>query len=121
MKYTIRAYLNTELELEVDAENQAQAESIAKSIPASCWVVLNDESLTISDIHCHKYTIKLVCGYWIEEPARIINQFRVALEEWDSIEDAEDESIFFYMDGKPLEVGSIIAEGFVVTEISDDC
>jgi hypothetical protein len=117
MKYTIRAYLNTELELEVDAEDQAQAESIAKSIPASCWVVLNDESLTISDIHCHKYTIKECSGYWVDDPLRIITGVRVALEAWDCEEDHEDESVFFYMDNEPLRVGSFIAEGFVVTEI----
>ena len=31
--------------------------------------------------------------------------------------DPFDEFIFFYMDGKPLKVGDIIAGNFVVTEI----
>ena len=41
----------------------------------------------------------------------------IALGSWDEIEDAEDESIFYYMDGQPLEVGMILGDGFVVTSV----
>jgi hypothetical protein len=44
---------------------------------------------------------------------------RVALESWDEVEDHIDESVFYYMDDRPLQVGAIIAEGFVVTEIEE--
>jgi hypothetical protein len=33
------------------------------------------------------------------------------------VEDHWDESIFYYMDNQPLQVGSVIAEDFIVTEI----
>jgi hypothetical protein len=55
-------------------------------------------------------------GYWEDEPDNIYS-VTVALGEWDGIEDAEDETIFFYADGEPLEVGAILADNFVVTEI----
>ena len=41
----------------------------------------------------------------------------VAKGSWDGIEDAEDERIFYYMDGAELKVGDIISDGFVVVEI----
>lgn len=44
----------------------------------------------------------------------------IALGSWDEEEDEEDESIFYYMDGEPLEVGMILTDGFVVTRIEDD-
>lgn len=43
----------------------------------------------------------------------------IALDSWDESEDAEDEQIFFYMDGQPLEVGMILGDGFVVTNIEE--
>ena len=43
----------------------------------------------------------------------------IALGSWDEEEDAEDESIFYYMDSEPLEVGMIISDGFVVTNIEE--
>lgn len=43
----------------------------------------------------------------------------IALGSWDENEDAEDEQIFFYMDGQPLEVGMILGDGFVVTNIEE--
>jgi hypothetical protein len=55
-------------------------------------------------------------GYWEDEPDNIYSVI-VALGEWDGIEDAEDEKIFFYADGEPLKVGAILADNFVVTEI----
>jgi len=41
----------------------------------------------------------------------------IALGSWDDVEDAEDERIFFYMDGEPLEVGTIVSQDFVVVSI----
>jgi hypothetical protein len=66
-----------------------------------------------------KYTIKVCSGYWTDEPTRILSGVRVALESWDGVEDYIDESVFYYMDDRPLQVGAIIAEGFVVTEIEE--
>jgi len=43
----------------------------------------------------------------------------IALGSWDEIEDAENEGIFYYMDGEPLEVGVILSDGFVVTHIDE--
>jgi len=45
---------------------------------------------------------------------------KIALGSWDEQEDAEDESIFHYMDGEPLEIGMILTDGFVVTYIDGD-
>lgn len=44
----------------------------------------------------------------------------IALNSWDENEDAEDEQIFFYMDGQPLEVGMILGDGFVVSHIDEE-
>lgn len=43
----------------------------------------------------------------------------IALGSWDEIEDAEDERIFYYMDGELLEVGAIVSDNFVVVRIGD--
>lgn len=43
----------------------------------------------------------------------------IALGSWDEIEDAEDERIFYYMDGEPLEVGTIVSDNFVVVRIEE--
>lgn len=67
-----------------------------------------------------KYKIKTCSGYYVDEPHRILSNARVALEAWDEVQDAENDTIFFYMDGEPLTVGSVIAEDFVVTEIEED-
>lgn len=64
-----------------------------------------------------KYTIKVCSGYWDDEPNRTLSGVRVALESWNEVEDHEDESVFYYMDNQPLQVGSVIAESFTVTEI----
>jgi hypothetical protein len=66
-----------------------------------------------------KYTIKTCSGYWADEPTRIYNGVRVALESWDKVEDHEDESVFYYMDNQPLQIGSVIAESFTVTTIEE--
>ncbi len=44
----------------------------------------------------------------------------IALGSWDEKEDAEDERIFYYMDGEPLEIGVILSDGFVVTHIDGE-
>ena len=44
----------------------------------------------------------------------------IALGSWDEEDDAEDESIFYYMDGEPLEMGMILTDGFVVTRIDGE-
>jgi hypothetical protein len=44
---------------------------------------------------------------------------KIALGWWNEKEDAEDESIFFYMDSEPLQVGTIISEHFLVTHIEE--
>ena len=63
-----------------------------------------------------KYTTSEVEGYWQDTPEET-RVYRVALEGWDEEEDEEDETIFYYMDGKPLAVGDVISDGFVVTSI----
>jgi hypothetical protein len=44
----------------------------------------------------------------------------IALGSWDGQEDEEDQRIFFYMDGEPLEIGMILTDGFVVTYIDGE-
>ena len=67
----------------------------------------------------NKYTIKICSGYWDDEPDRLLSGVQVALESWDEVEDHADESVFFYMDNEPLQIGSVIAESFTVTEIEE--
>jgi hypothetical protein len=66
-----------------------------------------------------KYETKLCEGYWEDEPDNIYS-VNIALEDWDEVEDHEDESIFFYMDGEPLVVGAIVADSFVITNIEEN-
>jgi hypothetical protein len=71
-----------------------------------------------------KYTTKYCTGFWLPDDP-LTRQVRfcdveIALGSWDGVGDAEDEGIFFYMDGKPLEVGVIISDGFVVVDIDED-
>ena len=63
-----------------------------------------------------KYETVTCEGYWDDDPENIF-EVTVALGEWDGIEDEEDRNIFYYMDGEPIEVGMIISDGFVVTEV----
>jgi len=44
---------------------------------------------------------------------------KIALGFWNEKEDAEDESIFYYMDDEPLQVGGYVCEDFVVTHIEE--
>jgi hypothetical protein len=75
-------------------------------------------------INMGKYTIKHCRGFWLPDdliaPRIRFAWVNIALESWDEEEDAEDESIFFYMDGKPLEEGLIISDGFVIVDIEGD-
>ena len=64
---------------------------------------------TVYDILDNPQSLKKTC-YTVE----------IALGSWDEEEDAEDESIFYYMDGKPLELGMVIADGYLVTHIEED-
>lgn len=71
-----------------------------------------------------KYTVKNCKGFYLPESptASRVDFFWVdiALDSWDEVEDYEDEAIFFYMDGQPLEVGSILDDGFVIVEIEGE-
>jgi hypothetical protein len=68
-----------------------------------------------------KYDTMKCTGFWLPvEPTDTKVHFvdvLIAKGDWDGEEDAEDERIFFYMDGAELNVGDIISEGFVVIEI----
>ena len=66
-----------------------------------------------------KYAYKTVTVHWIDAPHHSFT-VKVALGSWDGYNDADDEQIFYYMDGEPLIVGSTIAEGFVVTNIEGE-
>ena len=60
-----------------------------------------------------KYETVSASGYW-KDTNEPFEDMRVALGSWDEIEDWEDETIFFYLDGqKPLgDHGD-----FVITEV----
>jgi hypothetical protein len=71
-----------------------------------------------------KYQTKHCRGFFIPD---YINANKVdflwvdiALGSWDEVEDDEDRNIFFYMDGKPLEVGLILDDGFVIVDIEGE-
>ena len=70
-----------------------------------------------------KYEVKNCTGFYLPDNpiARKVDFFdvKIALDSWDEEEDAEDESIFYYMDGEPLEVGLILSDGFVITNIEE--
>lgn len=65
-----------------------------------------------------KYETVTVEGHWEDNPEYTF-EVKLALGDWDGIEDAEDEDIFYYMDGEPLNVGDVISDGFVITAIID--
>lgn len=67
-----------------------------------------------------KYKTVDCAGYWEDEPERILYPIRIALGDWDGVEDLEDEEIFFYMDGEPLKVGAVVADSFIITEIEEE-
>ena len=71
-----------------------------------------------------KYKTKHCTGFWLpDDPSAKYVDFMdvwIALDSWDEVEDEEDRSIFFYMDGEPLEIGLIVSDGFVITNIEGD-
>jgi hypothetical protein len=60
-----------------------------------------------------------VQGHWVDEPD-VIQIRRVSLGSWDGVEDEADRNIFYYTDGEPLNIGGVIADVFVVTEIEGE-
>lgn len=62
-----------------------------------------------------KYKTYFADGYWKDNNERFSNMC-VATGEWDGIEDAEDEYIFFYLEGSEP-IGD--HGDFVITEISE--
>ena len=71
-----------------------------------------------------KYDTYKCTGFWLDD-----HQYKtkvdfmdvlVAKGDWDGEDDADDERIFYYMDGRELNVGDIISDGFVVIEIEGD-
>ena len=80
----------------------------------SCFMVINMGKYTVK--HCKGFylpesaTASRVEFYWVD----------IALDSWDEVEDEEDRSIFFYMDGQPLEEGLILDDGFVIVDIEGD-
>jgi hypothetical protein len=64
-----------------------------------------------------KYETIWCRGHFVDDPSAIY-EVKIALGDWDEEEDADDESIFYYMDGEPLKVGTDL-DGFVITEV--DC
>lgn len=71
-----------------------------------------------------KYDVMKCRGFWLpDDPAARTVGFMdvlIAKGDWDEIEDADDERIFFYMDGVELQEGDIISDGFVVIEIDEE-
>jgi hypothetical protein len=69
-----------------------------------------------------KYETMQCRGFWLPtDPTTKSVGFMdvlIAKGDWDEIEDADDERIFFYMDGYELQVGDIISDGFVIVEIN---
>jgi hypothetical protein len=71
-----------------------------------------------------KYQTKHCRGFFMPklDTVRVVDFYQVdiALGSWDEVEDEEDQSIFFYMDGEPLEVGLILDDGFVIVDIEGE-
>ena len=66
-----------------------------------------------------KYKTVWCEGYWSDSPENIMD-VKIALGSWDEVEDLEDETIFFYMDDEPLEVGAVVGDSFVITQICEE-
>ena len=66
-----------------------------------------------------KYDTRECEGYWMDEPERFL-PVTIALGDWDGLEDDEDQEIFYYMDGEPLKVGTVVSEGFYITRIEEE-
>ena len=69
-----------------------------------------------------KYETMKCRGFWLPtDPTTKSVGFMdvlIARDSWDETEDADDEKIFYYMDGYELQVGDIISDGFVIVEIN---
>jgi hypothetical protein len=64
-----------------------------------------------------KYQTVNCLGYYENDKPQHVYDVTIALGSWDGVEDSEDESIFFYMDGEPLEIGTVLDDGFIIQEI----
>lgn len=75
-------------------------------------------------IKMRKYTVKHCKGFYMPESITVrkvdFMWVDISLDAWDGVEDYEDEAIFFYMDGQPLEVGSVLDDGFVIVQIEGE-
>lgn len=60
--------------------------------------------------------IKTVDGYWLDDD-KTVYTVSVSLGSWNEVDDEFDRKIFFYTDGEPIEIGTIIAGDFVITNI----
>jgi hypothetical protein len=71
-----------------------------------------------------KYDVMKCRGFWLPDSSveRKVHfmDVLIAKGDWDEVEDADDERIFFYMDGVELQEGDIISDGFVVIEIDGE-
>ena len=71
----------------------------------------------------NKYETRICTVFSLPDPRATKVDFifdaTIALGSWDEIEDAEDERIFYYMDGEPLEVGTIVSQDFVIVRIEE--
>lgn len=65
-----------------------------------------------------KYKTYECRGYWLDK--KVITNVLISTDEWDGVPDAEDERIFFYTDGEPLEVGMVVSDGFVICGIQEN-
>lgn len=69
-----------------------------------------------------KYETMKCRGFWLptDPTAKSVGfmDVLIATGHWDEVEDADDERIFYYMDGSELQRGDIISDGFVVIEIN---
>lgn len=69
-----------------------------------------------------KYDTIHAQGFWLPDTPLEQNRVHfmdvlIAKGDWDEVEDADDERIFFYMDGAELNEGDIISDGFVISKI----
>ena len=61
-------------------------------------------------------SIHTVEGYFIDNPNHIY-YVNISTGSWDGIEGHVDDDIFFYMDGEPFNVGTVVSEDFVITSL----
>jgi hypothetical protein len=60
--------------------------------------------------------IKTVDGYWLDDDDTVYT-VNVCIGSWNSEENDLDYKIFYYTDGEPIEIGTVIAGDFVITNI----